>query len=66
MINGFCLKCKKNCEFKNGEVKKSKNGRSYQTSICVDCGTKNCRFIKNEKSEMKRKLESLLEVDDIK
>ena len=64
----YCLKCKCNQEIKDAEVKISKNNRSMLCGICVQCGTKCCRFLKKEKSEISKKLEEYLiedkKVDD--
>ena len=62
----YCLKCKKVCELKNVEVKKSKNNRNYQVGNCIDCDVKSCRFLKNEKSQIAKKMETLLENNDQK
>lgn len=63
-----CLKCKSTQDIKDAEVKISKNNRSMLCGICVQCGTKCCRFLKKEKSEISKKLEEYLiedkKVDD--
>ena len=41
-----CMKCKKSVNVKDVKVVKTKNGRSMEQGICVNCGTKTCKFIK--------------------
>ena len=57
MNSVYCLKCKKNCELNDIEVKQSKNNRTYQIGKCVNCNSKVCRFLKKdkEKSELNKK-----------
>ena len=61
MVEAYCFKCKKKCELIDVEVSTTKNNRLCQKGACIECGCKSNRFIKKEKSENAKKLETLLE-----
>ena len=44
----YCVKCKNNTENLNSNIFKTKNGRLFMQSKCVDCGIKKSRSIKNQ------------------
>ncbi|GFY22231.1 uncharacterized protein TNCV_3298741 [Trichonephila clavipes] len=41
----YCLKCKTHTDSKNVEHDTSKNGRPMMKGMCLDCGSKKCRFL---------------------
>ena len=53
----YCLKCRKNTEYKDPEVVMRKNGRIILPSKCAVCDSKKSRFIKEP--EANRLLSSL-------
>ena len=53
----YCLKCKKDIRSVDSKVLKTKNGRLMLSSKCAICGSKNSRFMKEQKA--KRLLKSL-------
>ena len=62
----YCLKCKKKCDITDVEIKTSKNNRKMLLGKCNICDTRTCRFLKKEKSEMSKKLDELVKVEDNK
>lgn len=40
MVQGYCVKCKKQREIKGAKATKLKNGRPAVTGTCSVCGTK--------------------------
>jgi NAD-dependent SIR2 family protein deacetylase len=48
MTEIYCLKCKKKTNQNDVENKTTKNGRSYISSKCSECGRKNCKFLKKD------------------
>ena len=48
MTEIYCLKCKKKTNQNDVENKTTKNGRSYISGKCSDCGRKNCKFLKKD------------------
>lgn len=44
-MKGYCVKCKKMMEMKDGKKKKTKNGRYMMQGMCAKCGTKMSKFI---------------------
>ena len=51
----MCLKCKKQTELNNVEIKVAKNNRRYQIGTCSDCGGKVCKFIKKDDNNIDKK-----------
>jgi DNA-directed RNA polymerase subunit RPC12/RpoP len=45
MVEGRCMKCKKQVEIKNGEETIMKNGMKAMKGECPDCGTKVFRIL---------------------
>ena len=50
MLLYYCLKCRKNTEYKNPKVARTKNGRIMLLSKCVVCDSKNSKFIKKQEA----------------
>ena len=46
----YCLKCRKNTEYKNPKVLRTKHGRIMLLSKCAVCDGKKLKFIKEQKS----------------
>ena len=44
-FEGYCVKCRKKVPVKNGETKKTTNGRKMAQGTCPHCGTKVTRFL---------------------
>lgn len=42
----YCLKCKKQQEMKNPQMKTTKNGRSMMSGECIKCSCKMNKFVK--------------------
>jgi len=40
MVNGFCMKCKKESTMADAKAGKMKNGRDCVKGKCTKCGTK--------------------------
>ena len=53
----YCLVCRKNIDYVNSKMIKTKNGRLQLKSQCSVCGNKKSRFVKEQ--ETKRILSSL-------
>ena len=49
-MESYCLKCKKNTENINPEISSTSNGKEM-ISNCAICGSKKCRFIKNQEAK---------------
>jgi len=45
MVEGRCMKCKKQVEIKDAEEVTMKNGMSAMKGVCPDCGTKVFRIL---------------------
>ena len=43
----YCLKCKKNTELQNPELKTNKKGGKYLSGVCP-CGCKKCKIVKKD------------------
>jgi len=44
-FEGYCVKCRKKQQIKNGEVTRTAKGRPMAKGICPECGTKVTRFL---------------------
>ena len=44
----YCIKCKRNTKNIDAKMIKTKNGRLPLSSICVVCGGKKLRFMKEQ------------------
>jgi hypothetical protein len=49
-FEGYCVKCRKKREIKNGTISVSTSGRRMVQGVCPVCGTKVTRFLPSEKS----------------
>ena len=47
----YFLKCKKNTEYVNSKVLKTRNGKSMSSSKCAICGSKKSRFMKEQETK---------------
>ena len=47
----YFLKCKKNTEYVNSKVLKTRNGKSMSSSKCAICGSKKSRFMKEQEAK---------------
>ena len=47
----YCLPCRKYTKSTNPKIVKSKNDRSVIQSNCAICGSKKCRFIKEQQTK---------------
>ena len=47
----YCLNCKRNTKIKDAKTIKTVNGRLAFSSKCVVCGSKNSKFMKEQKAE---------------
>jgi hypothetical protein len=45
MVQGYCVKCKKTVEMKNGVESKTKKGIRMMKGKCPDCSTTVCRIL---------------------
>ena len=50
-MESYCLKCKKNTENINPEISSTSNGKAMILSNCAICGSKKCKFIKNQEAK---------------
>ena len=50
-MKSYCLKCRKDTEYKNPKVSKTSNGRRTLSSNCAICNSKKSRFIKNQEAK---------------
>ena len=50
-ILSYSLKCRKNTDSKNPEVKKTKNGKIVLSSRYVVCSNKKLKFIKEQEKQ---------------
>jgi hypothetical protein len=50
-FEGYCVKCRKKQQVKNGEVARTKKGRPMAKGICPECGTKVTRFLSEKDVE---------------
>jgi hypothetical protein len=44
-FEGYCVKCRKKQQVKNGEVARTANGRPMAKGACPECGTTVTRFL---------------------
>jgi hypothetical protein len=44
-FEGYCVKCRKKQQIKNGEVARTEKGRPLAKGACPVCGTKVTRFL---------------------
>jgi hypothetical protein len=44
-FEGYCVKCKKKQQIKNGVERTTEKGRRMAQGICPECGTKVTRFL---------------------
>lgn len=49
MVEGRCMKCKKQVEIKDGEEIVMKNGMVAMKGVCPECGTKVFRIMGKKK-----------------
>ena len=47
----YCVKCRKNTEFLDSKIFKTKNNRIIMQSKCSDCEIKKSRFIKEQEAK---------------
>jgi hypothetical protein len=47
-MEGYCLKEKKKCLMKDGELKINKKGGSYMSGLCSSCNGKMNVFVKKQ------------------
>ncbi|HNT76048.1 MAG TPA: DUF5679 domain-containing protein [Anaerolineae bacterium] len=52
-FEGYCVKCHKKQQVKDGAVKETTNGRQMAQGICPECGTKVTRFLPKGKEQAK-------------
>lgn len=45
MVEGRCMKCKKQVEIKDGKERVMKNGMKAMSGVCPHCGTKVFRIV---------------------
>ena len=51
-MKSYCLKCRKNTEYKNSKrISKTSNGRTVILSKCAICDGKKSRFSKNQEAK---------------
>lgn len=48
-FEGYCVKCRKKQQVKDGAVKETEKGRRMAQGICPECGTKVTRFLPSKK-----------------
>jgi len=48
-FTGYCVKCRKKQDIKDGKVETTDKGRRMAKGICPECGTKVTRFLPSEK-----------------
>lgn len=49
-FEGYCVKCRTKRTVKNGEVKKTANGRKMAQGTCPVCKTKVTRFLSDKQA----------------
>jgi hypothetical protein len=49
-FEGYCVKCRKKRQIKNGKVETTEKGRRMAKGTCPECGTKVTRFLASESS----------------
>lgn len=54
-MKAHCMRCGEQKEMKDEKLAKTKNGRSMMKGVCVDCGTKMCKFMPKDSSEEMKK-----------
>jgi hypothetical protein len=55
-MEGYCIKCKKKTEIKDGQVVFYKNGTPAERGLCSVCGSKVARMLsKQEREALKAK-----------
>ena len=64
--SSYCLKCKKQVDIKDAEVKLSKNNKRMMSGLCILCNTKTNKFLKNEISKLDGLVELKKKEDDKK
>ena len=47
---GYCVKCRKQQEIKQGRVEKTSKGRPMAKGACPECGTTVTRFLSSKQS----------------
>ena len=47
-FEGYCVKCRKKQDIKEGTVGKTSKGRPMARGVCPECGTKVTRFLSNK------------------
>ena len=47
----YCVKCRKNTEYLNLKIFKTKIRRLFMQSKCTNCGIKKARFVKEQKAK---------------
>jgi hypothetical protein len=48
MTEGYCVKCKKSVEMKDGKESLNAKGRRMMKGKCPNCGTTVCRILANK------------------
>jgi hypothetical protein len=49
-FEGYCVKCRKKQQIKNGAIKETSNGRQMAQGTCPVCNTKVTRFLPTKKT----------------
>jgi hypothetical protein len=44
-FEGYCVKCRKKQQVKDGKVARTEKGRPMAKGVCPECGTKVTRFL---------------------
>jgi hypothetical protein len=52
-FEGYCMKCRKRREVKDGQVVQTSKGRPMAKGTCPECGTTVTRFLSAEEAEGK-------------
>jgi hypothetical protein len=47
-FEGYCVKCRKKQQIKDGKVETSAKGRPMAKGVCPECGTKVTRFLSSK------------------
>ena len=50
-MSSYCLKCKRNTENINSNVRKTSNSKTMLLTKCAICDSKKSRFIKNQEAK---------------
>ena len=50
-FEGYCVKCRKQQQIKQGKVEKTAKGRPMAKGTCPECGTTVTRFLSNKQAK---------------